>query len=55
MSFNPEDAPALGHAIYHEKIHPTLGPECKGKVAAFRLDRIRIAAVGGKAVGGRRQ
>lgn len=35
MSFNPDDAPAIGRAIYQEKIRPTLGPECKGKVVVI--------------------
>ena len=35
MEFNKEDAPAIGRAIYREKIHPTLGPEHKGKVVVI--------------------
>lgn len=35
VEFNEEDAPAIGHAIYLEKIRPTLGPECKGKVCVI--------------------
>ncbi len=35
MEFNKEDAPAIGRAIYHEKIRPILGPECKGKVVVI--------------------
>ena len=35
MVFNKEDAPAIGRAIYLEKIHPTLGPEHKGKVVVI--------------------
>lgn len=35
MSFNQSDAPAIGRAIYREKIRPTLGPECKGKVCVI--------------------
>ena len=32
MAFNEADAPAIGRAIYCEKIHPTPEPEHKGKV-----------------------
>ncbi len=35
MAFNESDAPAIGRAIYREKIHPTLGPEHKGKVVVI--------------------
>ena len=35
MEFNKDDAPAIGHAIYLEKIRPNLGPECKGKVCVI--------------------
>ena len=35
MEFNKDNAPAIGRAIYHEKIHPTLGPEHKGKVVVI--------------------
>ena len=35
MAFNRKDAPAIGRAIYREKIRPTLGPECKGKVCVI--------------------
>ena len=35
MTFNEEDAPAIGRAIYHEKIRPTLGPEHKGKIVVI--------------------
>ena len=35
MQFNKDDAPAIGRAIYQEKIRPTLGPECKGKVVVI--------------------
>ncbi|MYC33391.1 MAG: hypothetical protein F4X64_09470 [Chloroflexi bacterium] len=35
MTFNKEDAPAIGRAIYHEKIRPTLGPEHKGKIVVI--------------------
>ena len=35
MEFNKEDAPAIGRAIYHEKIRPTLGPEHKGKIVVI--------------------
>ena len=35
MAFNEEDAPAIGRAIYREKIHPTLGPEHKGKIVVI--------------------
>ena len=35
MEFNEADAPAIGRAIYHEKIRPTLGPECKGKIVVI--------------------
>ena len=35
MEFKTEDAPAIGRAIYQEKIRPKLGPECKGKVVVI--------------------
>ena len=35
MEFAKGNAPAIGHAIYREKIHPTLGPEHKGKVVVI--------------------
>ena len=35
MDFNEDDAPAIGRAIYLEKIRPALGPECKGKVCVI--------------------
>lgn len=35
MDFNMDDAPRIGRAIYQEKIRPTLGPECKGKVCVI--------------------
>ena len=35
MEFNKEDAPAIGRAIYREKIRPTLGPEHKGKIVVI--------------------
>ena len=35
MAFNEEDTPAIGRAIYHEKIRPTLGPEYKGKIVVI--------------------
>ena len=35
MAFNQADAPAIGRAIYQEKIRPTLGPEHKGKVVVI--------------------
>ncbi len=35
MEFNKDDAPAIGRAIYEEKIRPNLGPECKGKVCVI--------------------
>ncbi len=35
MAFNEGDAPAIGRAIYREKIHPTLGPEHKGKIVVI--------------------
>ena len=35
MEFNTEDAPAIGRAIYQEKIRPKLGPECKGKIVVI--------------------
>lgn len=35
MAFNEEDAPAIGRAIYKEKIRPKLGPEHKGKVVVI--------------------
>ena len=35
MKFNKENAPTVGHAIYREKIRPTLGPEHKGKVVVI--------------------
>ena len=35
MEFDKENAPAIGRAIYREKIHPTLGPEHKGKVVVI--------------------
>ena len=35
MEFNMEDAPRIGRAMYREKIRPTLGPECKGKVCVI--------------------
>ena len=35
MAFNKVDAPAIGRAIYLEKIRPTLGPEHKGKIVVI--------------------
>lgn len=35
MTFNGNNASAIGRAIYREKIHPTLGPEHKGKVVVI--------------------
>ena len=35
MEFNGDNAPAIGRAIYREKIHPTLGPEHKGKIVVI--------------------
>lgn len=35
MEFNTEDAPAIGRAIYQEKIRPQLGPEHKGKIVVI--------------------
>ena len=35
MGFNKEDTPAIGRAIYREKIRPTLGPEQKGKIVVI--------------------
>ncbi|MXZ91668.1 MAG: hypothetical protein F4W95_09295 [Chloroflexi bacterium] len=35
MTFNKEDTPAIGRAIYQEKIRPTLGPEHKGKIVVI--------------------
>lgn len=35
MEFNKENAPAIGHAIYCEKIRPTLGPEYRGQVVVI--------------------
>ena len=35
MEFNGDNAPAIGRAIYHEKIRPTLGPEHKGKIVVI--------------------
>ena len=35
MEFNKEDAPAMGRAIYREKIRPTLGPEQKGQIVVI--------------------
>ena len=35
MEFNGDNAPAIGRAIYREKIHPTLGSEHKGKVVVI--------------------
>ena len=35
MEFNGGNAPAIGRAIYNEKILPTLGPEHKGKVVVI--------------------
>ena len=35
MEFSEADAPAIGRAMYHEKIRPTLGPEHKGKVVVI--------------------
>ena len=35
MAFNETDAPAIGRAIYRERIRPTLGPEHKGKVVVI--------------------
>ena len=51
MAFNQKDAPAIGRAIYNEKILPTLGPEHKGKVVVidvksgdYEIDRSDLAA-----------
>ena len=35
MAFDKNNAPAIGRAIYREKILPTLGPEHKGKVVVI--------------------
>ena len=35
MKFNGGNAPAIGRAIYNDKILPTLGPEHKGKVVVI--------------------
>ena len=35
MAFNKDNASAIGRAIYREKIHPTLGPEHKGKIVVI--------------------
>ena len=35
MEFNKDDAPAIGRAIYLEKIRPKLGPEHKGKLVVI--------------------
>ena len=35
MEFNGDNASAIGRAIYREKIHPTLGPEHKGKIVVI--------------------
>ena len=35
MAFCEDNAPAIGRAIYREKIHPNLGPEHKGKVVVI--------------------
>ena len=35
MEFNKDDAPAIGRAIYLEKIRPNLGPEHKGKIVVI--------------------
>ena len=35
MEFNKNDAPAIGRAIYLEKIRPKLGPEHKGKIVVI--------------------
>ena len=37
MQFNKADAPAIGRAIYQEKIRPTLGPEYKGKIVVIDI------------------
>ena len=37
MEFNKENTPAIGRAIYHEKIRPTLGPEHKGKIVVIEV------------------
>ena len=51
MEFNGGNAPAIGRAIYNEKILPTLGPEHKGKVVVidvksgdYEIDRSDLAA-----------
>lgn len=35
MEFNGGNAPAIGRALYNDKIRPTLGPEHKGKVVVI--------------------
>lgn len=35
MEFDNSNASAVGRAIYREKIHPTLGPEHRGKVVVI--------------------
>ena len=35
MEFNGDNGPAIGRAIYQEKIRPTLGPEHKGKIVVI--------------------
>ena len=37
MEFNKADVPAIGRAIYQEKIRPNLGPECKGKIVVIDI------------------
>ena len=37
MEFNKADVPAIGRAIYQERIRPKLGPECKGKVVVIDI------------------
>lgn len=51
MKFNGGNAPAIGRAIYNDKIRPTLGPEHKGKVVVidvksgdYEIDRSDLAA-----------
>ena len=38
MTVNEADAPAIGRAIYNEKILDTLGPQDKGKVVVIDVN-----------------
>ena len=38
MAANKADAPAIGRAIYNEKIRDTVGPEDKGKVVVIDIN-----------------